>query len=64
MKLIVKLFCILPLAHVAWSSPDRRQNSKYMSIWDAVPDRQFRSGRTIALTRSGNIVQPMVFISC
>ena len=55
------LLLALPLA----SPGPSRQNSKRMSIWDAVPDTGFRSGKSIqrARARAGRQIQPLSCVS-
>ena len=55
------LLLALPLA----SPSPSRQNSKRMSIWDAVPDTGFRSGKSIqrARARAGRQIQPLSCVS-
>ena len=62
-RLVVALTALLPLLQTSPSpSPDRR-NSKRMSIFEAIPDSQYRSGRTIARARSGRQIQPLTCVS-
>ena len=62
-RLVVAMTALLPLLETSPSpSPDRR-NSKRMSIFEAIPDSQYRSGRTIARARSGRQIQPLTCVS-
>ena len=60
-RLVVAMAALLPLLATS-PSPDRR-NSKRMSIFEAIPDSQYRSGRTIARARSGRQIQPLTCVS-
>ena len=46
------LMMMITLPTITFTNPNR-QNSKRMSIFDAVPDRSFRSGKSIESERKG-----------
>ena len=57
------LLLALPLASPSPGPGPSRQNSKRMSIWDAVPDTGFRSGKSIQRARAGRQIQPLSCVS-
>ena len=63
--LVVALTSLLPLLQSSASTWPERRNSKRMSIFEAIPDSQYRSGRTIvrARERSGRQIQPLTCVS-
>ena len=63
--LVVALTSLLPLLQSSASPWPERRNSKRMSIFEAIPDSQYRSGRTIvrARERSGRQIQPLTCVS-
>ena len=66
MKYLPRLLAVtllLPLLQTGASPSPSRRNSKRMSIFDAIPDGQFRSGRTIERARSGRQIQPLTCVS-
>ena len=66
MKYLARLLAVtllLPLLQTGASPSPSRRNSKRMSIFDAIPDGQFRSGRTIERARSGRQIQPLTCVS-
>ena len=62
MKYLPRLLAVTALLPLMESSPDRRSSTR-MSIFDAIPDTQYRSGRTIERARSGRQIQPLTCVS-
>ena len=62
MKYLPRLLAVTALLPLLESSPDSL-SSKRMSIFDAIPETQYRSGRTIERARSGRQIQPFTCVS-
>merc|ERR1719410_521350 len=63
MKYLPRLLAVTLLLQTGASPSPSRRNSKRMSIFSAIPDSQFRSGRTIERARSGRQIQPLTCVS-